>query len=188
MNNVWKTIGGLATAAVLLAVSVMSVAAAANVPNDSPAGANYIDNLPHTVAVDKSAWYRFDYTSSSRGADRTPIFLTLVNGNNSGVEMSIYTFDQVNDDLADQIENWRAENPVGRGTAARFNCSNHIPRANGDCVSNDLTWVGTFATSGTYYVRIRNTNLTPSNFTLMVQGANVSLGPTVFAQNAMHNQ
>lgn len=188
MKNVWKTIGGLATAAVLLAVSVLSVTAAPNVPNDSPAGAAYIDNAPHTVAVSKSAWYRFDYQSSNRPADRTPIYLTLVNGNNSGVEMSIYTFDQVNDDLADGIENWRNEQPVGRGTAARYNCSNGIPRANGDCVSNDLTWVGNFAMSGSYYVRIRNTNLTPSNFTLKVQGANVSLAPTVNAQNPMHNQ
>jgi hypothetical protein len=188
MNNVWKTIGGVATVALLLTVSVLSVAAAPNVPNDSPAGANYIDNAQHTVAVSKSAWYRFDYQTNLRASDRTPIYLTLVNGNDSGVEMSIYTFDQVNDDLADSTENWRAENPVGRGTAARYNCSNHIPRANGDCVSNDLTWVGTFANSGSYYVRIRNTNLAPSNFTLKVEGANVSLLPTMNAQNAMHAQ
>ncbi len=182
MYNVWKTFGVLATVAVLLTMTIFVAAAANTVPNDSPAGAAYIDNLQHTVPVEKSSWYRFDYSSSTRASDRTPIYLTLVNGNNSGLEMSIYTFDQVNDDLRDQTENWRAETPVGRGTAQRYDCDNHIPRPSGDCVSNDLTWVGTFATSGTYFVRIRNTNPNPTNFTLTVQGANVSLAPTTNAQ------
>jgi hypothetical protein len=168
-------------------LGVMSVGAATNVPNDSPAGATLIDNQMHTVPVSKSLWYSFNYNSSRRPIDRTPIYLTLVNGNNSGVEMSVYTFDQVNDDLADGVENWRNEQPIGRGTAARFNCSNKIPRANGDCVSNDLTWVGTFATSGTYFVRIRNTNLNPTNFTLTIQGADVSIAGNLL-QSPMHNQ
>ena len=182
MYNVWKTFGVVAAIAALLTLSVLSVAAATVVPNDSPAGAVYIDNLAHMVPVDKSAWYRFDYQSNTRAQDRTPIYLTLVNGNNSGVEMDVYTFDQVNDTLLDQIENWRAEVPVGRGTAQHYDCDNHIPRPSGDCVSNDLTWVGTFAESGTYFVRIRNTNLYPTSFTLNIQGANVSLTRTSNAQ------
>jgi len=186
MNNVWKSLGAVAAIALLLTMGVMSVAAAPTVPNNSPAGADAIDNLPHTVPVTTSLWYRFDYQSSTRAQDRTPIYLTLVNGNNTGVEMSVYTFEQVNDDLADLTENWRAEEPVGRGTAQHWTCGSHIPKANGECVSNDLTWVGTFATSGTYFVRIRNTNPFPTNFTLTVQGANVSL--TTNAQPAMHNQ
>lgn len=186
MYNVWKTVGAVAAIALLLTLGITSAAAAPMVPNDSPAGANAIDNQPHTVPVSKSLWYRFDYRSSSRPQDRTPIYLTLVNGNNSGVEMSVYTFEQVNDDLADLTENWRAEQPVGRGTAQHFNCDNHIPRPNGECVSNDLTWVGTFATGGTYFVRIRNNNPFPTNFTLTVQGADVSL--TTNAQQPMHVQ
>lgn len=188
MYNVWKTFGVFAAIAALLTLSVLSVAAATVVPNDSPAGAAYIDNMPHMVPVEKSAWYRFDYSSSTRAQDRTPIYLTLVNGNNSGVEMSVYTFDQVNDDLRDQVENWRNEVPIGRGTAQHLDCNNHIPKPSGECVSHDLTWVGTFAESGTYFVRIRNTNSYPTSFTLNIQGANVALAPTMNAQNAMHAQ
>lgn len=186
MSNVWKKISMVAGVALLLTLGVMTAAAATDVPNDSPAGAAFIDNQMHTVPMEKSLWYRFNYNTSTRPADRTPIYLTLVNGNNSGVEMSIYTFDQVNDDLADGIENWRNEQPTGRGTAQRLSCANRTPRPNGDCVSNDLTWVGTFANSGTYFVRIRNTNPNPSNFTLLVSGADVSIAGT--AQQAMHNQ
>jgi hypothetical protein len=189
MNNVWKTLGAGLSVAVLLTVSVLSVAASAPIiVNDSPAGAAYIDNLPHSVDISKSAWYRFDYQTTLRASDRSPIYLTLVNGNNTGVEMDVYTFDQVNDDLADQTENWRAENPVGRGTAQHYNCSNHLPRVDGDCISNNLTWVGTFANSGTVYVRIRNTNLYPTAFTLTVEGATVSLTPSSNSQYAMHDQ
>lgn len=186
MNNVWKALGAVAAIALLLTMGVMTAAASPTVPNNSPAGADAIDNQPHTLPVGESLWYRFDYRTSTRPQDRTLIFLTLVNGNNSGVEMSVYTFDQVNDDLADLTENWRQETPVGRGTAQRFTCGSHIPRANGECVSNDLTWVGTFANSGTYFVRVRNTNPFPKNFTLTVQGADVSL--TTNAQQPMHVQ
>lgn len=192
MFNVWKKLGVaagmVATVAVLLSASVMGAAAATTVANDSPAGAAYIDNLPHTVPVGKSLWYRFDYQSSTRAHDRTPIYLTLVNGNNSGAAMSVYTFDQVNDNLPDRVENWRQETPIGRGTAQHYNCDSHIPRANGECVSNNLTWVGTFAESGTYFVRIQNTTAFPTNFTLTVQGANVSLVPTMNAQIVTPNQ
>jgi hypothetical protein len=186
MGNVWKALGAVAVVGLLLTLGFMHASAATTVPNNSPAGAVFIDNQMHTVPVEQSLWYRFNYYASKRASERTPIYLTLVNGNHSGIEMSVYTFDQVNDDLADRIENWRNQDPVGRGTPQRYSCSNHIPRANGDCVSNDLTWVGTFATSGTYFVRIRNTNPYPTNFVLTVQGADVSL--TGDAQLPMHNQ
>lgn len=188
MLNVWKTLGAVAAVAVLLSLSITSVSAVPGAPNDSPAGADYIDNQTHTVPVSKSLWYRFDYRSNLPASERTLIYLTLVNGNNSGVEFNVYTFDQVNDDLRDGIENWRQQVPVGRGTAQRFNCGSVTPRANGDCASNDLTWVGAFATSGTYFVQVRNTNPTPSSFTLKIQGADVSLTPTANSQLAMHNQ
>ena len=188
MNNVWKSLGAVAVLSLLLTLTVLSVAAAPVIPNDSPAGAAYIDNMPHTVDVGKSAWYKFDYQTALKASERQQAFLTLLNGNNSGLEMEVYTFDQVNDDLADLTENWRAEHPIGRGTATHYNCSNHLPRTNGDCTSNNLTWVGSLANSGSVFVRIRNTNAFPTAFTLMAEGPTVSLTPTNNAQYAMHVQ
>lgn len=183
MNTVWKTLAAFAGIAMLLTVGVMTAAAATTVVNDSPVAAAYIDNQTHTVPVGKSLWYKFDYNSSVHAKDRSPIFLTLVNGNNSGVEFSVYTYDQVNDDLPDGIENWRAEVPTGRGTAERETCGSHIPKPQGECVSNDLTWKGTFAMSGPYFVRVMNTTQTPKDFLLKIEGADVGLGQSVQAVN-----
>ncbi len=174
MKNVLKTLGLVAAIATLVTLGTASAFAAINVPNDSPAGANVIDNQMHTVPVEKSLWYSFDYNGgASRAIDRTQAFLTLVNGKNSGLEMEVYTFGQVDDDLADRIENWRNEQPVGKGTSSGG--------------SSNLTWVGSFANDGTYFVRIRNTNPYPTNFTLLVEGQDVAL-PGVAMQAPMHNQ
>jgi len=176
MNTVWKTLAAVAGIAMLLTLGVMTAAADTTIVNNSPVGAAYIDNQKHTAPVGLSLWYKFDYTSNIHAKDRSPIFLNMVGGNNSGVEYSVYTWDQVNDTLADGIENWRQEVPTGRGTAARETCGSHIPKPQGECVSNDLTWTGTFAESGPYYVRVRNTTETPKDFTLKIEGADVGLG------------
>lgn len=174
MKNVWKTFGLLSIVAVLLALGTASAFALSNVPNDSPAGANLIDNQMHTVPVEKSLWYSFNYSGGdTKPANRTDAYLTLVNGNNSGIEMQVYTFAQVDDDLRDGIQNWRDEQPIGRGTKAHD--------------SNDLTWVGSFANDGTYFVRIRNTNPFPTNFTLLASGPDVSIAAPA-AQYPMHAQ
>lgn len=174
MKNVSKTLGLLAIVAVLFAMGTTSAFALPGVPNDSPAGADLIDNQMHTVPVEKSLWYSFNYSGGdTKPVNRSDAFLTLVNGNNSGLEMEVYTFTQVDDDLWDGIQNWRDEQPIGKGTKAKD--------------SNDLTWVGSFANDGTYFVRIRNTNPYPTNFTLLATGPDVSIAaPAV--QFPMHAQ
>jgi hypothetical protein len=174
MKNVLKTLGLVAVVGVLLAMGTASAFALPGVPNDSPAGSELIDNQMHTVPVEKSLWYSFNYGGgASKPADRTQAYLTLVNGNQSGIEMEVYTFGQVDDDLADGIQNWRNEPPIGRGTKAHD--------------SNDLTWTGSFANDGTYFVRIRNTNPFPTSFTLLAEGPDVSIAGNA-AQFPMHNQ
>jgi hypothetical protein len=174
MKNVLKTLGLVATLSVLFVLGTASAFALPGVPNDSPAGAELIDNRMHTVPVQKSLWYSFNYSGgAARAVNRTPVTLRLLNGNNSGVEMEVYTFDQVHDDLADRIENWRNEQPIGKGTKAHD--------------SNDLTWTGGFAGNGTYFVRVRNTNPFPTNFTLVVEGQDVAIAPRA-AQFPMHVQ
>jgi hypothetical protein len=168
MYTVLKSLGVVAAVAALLTLGVLSVAAQ-TVPNDSPLGAVYIDGQTHTAPVGKSLWYKFDYTSAHRAQDRSEIFLTLPGGANKGVDFSVYTFDQVNDDLADGIENWRDEKAVGQGTP------------NG----SNLTWVGKFANSGPVFVRVRNLTEAPKDFTLTVEGTDVSLGPNVPVQTIL---
>jgi hypothetical protein len=174
MKNVWKTLGLISIVAVLFALATASAFALPGVPNDSPAGAELIDNQMHTVPVEKSLWYSFNYAGgASRLANRTPAYLTLVNGNQSGIQMEVYTFAQVDDNLRDGIQNWRNEQPIGKGTKAHD--------------SNDLTWTGSFANDGTYYVRIRNTNPFPTNFTLLAEGPDVSIAGRA-TQFPMHAQ
>jgi hypothetical protein len=175
MKQVWKILPVLAGLVALFALGVMS-AGATTLPNDSPETAHYVDGQTHVAPVGRSLWYRFDYQTHLRAQDRTPIYLTLVNGTNGGVEFSVYTSIQAIDDTpGNGIEDWRAESPIGRGTAQHLNCNTHIPQSRGDCVSNDLTWVGTFAMSGSYYVRVRNLTQAPANFTLTVSGQDVSV-------------
>lgn len=183
MNTVWKTMTAVAAVAMLMALGVMSVAAQTLPANDSPTAAVYLDNQTHTAPVGLSLWYKFDYNSNIHAKDRTPIFITQVDGNGSGVEFSIYNWDQVNDTLADGIENWRQETPIGRGTAQRETCGSHIPKPQGECVSKDLTWTGTFAESGPFFVRVRNLTETPQDFTLKIEGADVGLGQPAQAMN-----
>lgn len=174
MKNIWKTLGLIAIVGVLFSLGTASALAVPGVPNDSPAGADLIDNQMHTVPVEKSLWYSFNYSGGdTKPINRSDAFLTLVNGNNSGLEMEVYTFAQVDDDLADGIQNWRDEQPIGKGTKAHD--------------SNDLTWVGSFANDGTYFVRIRNTNPFPTNFTLMASGPDVTIAAPA-AQFPMHSQ
>lgn len=193
MLRIWKMVGAASLMAMLAVLTVLGTAMAQTPTlNDSPEQAAYIDGKTHTAPVGKSLWYKFDYRTQLRPSERTPIFLTLVNGNNSGVEYMVYTADQAIDVLPDRLEDWRSQTPTGRGTAQRFACNSHIPKANGDCVSNDLTWVGTFAESGPVFVRVRNATETPQNFTLMVQGADVSVAnpmnmPNQNMQNTQNN-
>lgn len=144
MSRVWKIPVVVLAVALMLSFGVISARAQTTV-NDSPETAAVIDGQTHVAPVGKSLWYKFNYRAALRAQDRTPIYLTLVNGNNSGVEFMVYTSDQAIDDLPDGIENWRAEIPTGRGTAQHLTCGSHIPKPSGECVSNDLTWVGTFA-------------------------------------------
>jgi hypothetical protein len=107
-----------------------------------------VDGQAHTIPASASLWYRFDYGAG----DRPVVTLTLVNGTNSGVGFKVYT--------TEQAATWWDTEPVGRGTASLEPCEG------GMCLSNDLTWAGTFNLSGSYYVEVVNDNIYPMSFTL----------------------
>jgi hypothetical protein len=150
-------------ALVFLGVAAAVPAAAAGPTNTFPGGAFYIDNQSHIIPANASLWYRFDYTSR-----HTEILVTLVNGNNSGLEFEVYT--------PAQISNWWETDPIGRGTPPPLNCDTMKPRVYGECEGRDLRWLGAFNALGTYYVRVVNTTGSDLNMWLTVTGTGVSLG------------
>jgi len=170
MNSARKWLLMLGAAALMLGLSLQSVpafAAAAAPANTFPGAAVYISGQPQTIPGDTSVWLKFNYNANRDDqTGRTPIYLTLVNGTNSGVDFNVYT--------PDQIADWWENQPIGRGTAQHLD-ENGIPNENGENLSPDLTWVGKFAGSGTYYVELKNTNADPMTTTLMVQGDDVSV-------------
>jgi hypothetical protein len=143
----------VAGAGLLVAVSVMSVAAAPNtaeIPNDIPATALYADGVSHPIAGNASLWYKFDYSANGAPNARTPLTLTLENGTNMGVTFDVYS--------ADQIATWWQNDPIGRGTS----------QSNLGVQSKNLTWVGKFQESGVQYIKITNTSPNAAAFTLML--------------------
>jgi len=155
MKSLRKMLMLVAGAGLLVVVSVMSIAAAPNtaeIPNDIPATALYVDGMSHAIAGNSSMWYKFDYsTANPQQGQRTPVQLTLVDGTNKGVMFDVYS--------ASQIANWWQDNPVGRGTSQGYN----------GVQSKNLTWDGMFQANGVQYVKITNTSPNAATFTLMRQ-------------------
>lgn len=158
MRLVTLFLGGLA---LLLSLTALPMAAA-GVDNTFPGGAMVIDNQTHSISANGSLWYRFDYAG-----DRSQIVLTLPNGNLNQLEFKVYTPAQVGD--------WWETAPIGRGTGQQINCDTGMPETSGACQADNLTWVGDFNESGTYYVQVVNPNSSALSFNLMIQGSGVSL-------------
>lgn len=131
--------------------------------NIDPGHAMVLDNQGHTIPANSSLWYRFNYAG-----DRSAITITLLNGTNSGLGFNVFTPAQVGD--------WWDEKPVGRGTAQTVNCDTGLPEESGGCQAYDLSWIGDFNASGTYYVQLVNNNSNATTAQLTIQGDSVTLG------------
>jgi hypothetical protein len=126
--------------------------------NNSPYFAIYIpDNRQQSIAANGELWYKFDYTG-----DKSQITIALPNGNAWGFEFKLYTSDQ-----ASQV--YTNDKWVGRGSAVNQPCST------GTCTADDLTWIGSFNTAGTYFVRVINTKPLPQSFALRIAGTAVNI-------------
>lgn len=147
-----KVLSLVAGAGLLLALSVMSVAAAPAVPgvvpNDIPATAQYVDGMSHPIAANSSLWYKFNSTSDTAN-DAILTSLSLTNGTNSGVTFDIYS--------GGQIANWWDNTPVGRGTS----------QGSFGVLSDNLTWAGKFNGNGVQYIKVTNTTSNATAFTLV---------------------
>ena len=105
-------------------------------------------------------WYRFNYGVSDTG-ERPVRTVTLVNGNNSGIRFEVWTPDILN--------NWWEKQPIGRGTQYSVDCDTGEASDQGECRSNDLTWMGAFNFNDSIYVRVVNDNDHPTVFQLTLQ-------------------
>jgi hypothetical protein len=150
---------GVALAPARVPAAAPALAATA-INMDDPGRATLIDNKPHSIPANSAMWFSFNYA----GTDTNPkpnVMITLVNGANSGVNFQVWSAQNLND--------WWDQKPVGQGTAASVNCDIGGAAGNTGCQSSDLTWVGSFGNTGTYYVRVVNSTNAPMNFVLTIQ-------------------
>lgn len=159
------------TIAALLALAVLASFGLLTAAADGPIA--FLDNQPHQLAAGASTLYQFNYAVDNTTGARPMTTITLVNGTNSGVGFQVWTPDMIND-MADN-------KPVGQGTPAAVDCNTGEVSASGGCQSPDLTWSGAFGESNTYFVLVTNSNNSPVNYTLKIQGSGVSLGPQTAA-------
>lgn len=158
----------LAVLLVLLALGLSTVTVTASgQTGDSPDTAGYIDNQIHSIQPHTGMWFKFDYDAGNRDIAT----LTLVDANKSGLRFEVWT--------PQDVTNTAENKPIGRGTAGKVNCDTGDPTNQGGCETSDLTWVGAFGLSGTYYVQIVNDNDSVKNTVLTIKGASVSLGAPV---------
>ena len=148
---------GVIVVSIALRLILGAVIVSAQTPLGSgPSGVPYADNQIHTLPGNSSVLYRFDYSLDTLNGIRPVTTILLVDGYNSGVNFEVWTPDAVND--------MGNNHPIGRGSSVTIDCDTRLPLSSGQCISPDLQWSGAFGGSGTYYVRVVNSNNTQSNF------------------------
>lgn len=143
--------------AMLWAASGIIVHAQAPI-NDDWVRAYYMYDRPYSVPANTWVWFKFD----SDGDRSKSIEITLVNGSQLGLDMRIYTQDQVNRFSDDKF--------IGRGNVIQVPCDT------GKCDSQHLFWKGSFNVGGTYYVAVMNPKNFAIPFRILINGEGVSLG------------
>lgn len=155
-------------ALVLLAgLGAMSVAAEGPVASIVPSGAGYIDNLVHPIQANQSVWHKFDYKLSSSGSPQMTT-LKLLYGNRSGVGFEIYEPQDIN-----AYTDTTLSPVIGRGMPEMIPCDT------GWCATGNLVLSGAFGATGTYHVRIFNTNEYATTYLLTAEGKGISLAQPI---------
>ncbi len=146
--------------ALVVGAGALSVAAQTP-PNDQPWLAVYTYGEARQIQARSTQWFVFDYKG-----DRTPINIELAEGRILGLEMRVYTLDQV-------LRLDQEDKPIGRGTSPNVVCDT------GTCQSAHLVWQGGFAMGGPYFVQVNNPNDRWLTMHLRISGEGVSLGPQI---------
>lgn len=155
MKQIRKTFMLLFGAALLLGLTVLSVAAASNadtaVSTDNPATAVSIDGASHTLAANSVQWFKFEYNATRNDdGSHNPVTVSIPNLTTPNIGFDVYT--------PDQIADWWANNPIGRGSARGILCGQIDANWSYTCQTYSLDWTGKFPTNGTFYVRVKNDN------------------------------
>ena len=156
----------VAGAALLLGLSVMSVAAAptggTTMTTDDPAMATYINGTSMSVPANSAVWLKFAYSSAKNDdGTRDDATVSIANLTAPNVGFEVFT--------PDQLGSWPTTDPIGRGSSKGILCSPIDANWVYTCQTYSLDWVGKFNTGGDYYVRVTNDNAFPVTVTVTEQ-------------------
>ncbi len=168
MKSSFRVVAGLALLlALLLGLSALTVsaqgptatptpaqappAAAAGTNLDDPGRAATIGSAVAAIPAHTAQWFRFDYVTPVNDFPRNTVTIRMPNGVNSGLGFEVWSPERMQG-------NWWDNEPVGRGTQEVLPaCTTTLPDGTtAKCTTNDLTWVGGFAVSAPYYIRVVN--------------------------------
>jgi len=135
----------LAVLALVLSVGAFSASAAGS----DPTGAPYVENGVHSIGANTSTWYRFEYPG-----DHSQMTVQLIDAIHDGVDhglaFQVYA--------PSQMQEWWNHDGIGAGN----------PKG------NDLIWTGNAHESGTWWIKVANTNPSETQFNLAVAGDKVT--------------
>lgn len=144
-----QMLGLLVVVLALLSLGTMTASAVAPVDN-GPSNAPFIDGTVHTIAPNTAVWFRFDYKG-----DESLVTLKMPDRADYNVIFEVFSPGQM-------TEWWKAD-PFGQATD---DGENHF-------------WAGASIEAGTYYVRVVNTETSPMQFQLLINGKGVTTATKV---------
>ena len=156
------TIAGDGVSLAPIAVTGPAASAQPGPNTDDPAKAVALDGKQQTIPANSAQWYSFNYTINTDGSGSTvhpTVQIQLANGNVSGLSFEIFSPENIGD--------WWNNTPTGTGSPMM------VPGDDGSMTqSTNLNWSGAFGASGTYYVRVWNSNSAATPATLMISWPN----------------
>lgn len=106
-----------------------------------------------TLAAGQRTWYAFGYDGGG-----SPIQVRMAVSVDGGADFGVWTADNIRDWVAG-----KPENPVGKGTVNAF-------------LDDDLAWLGSFPSAGTYYVAVTSLTASTCQYKLQITGDGVTIG------------
>lgn len=181
--------GAAATQVAVPTPSRTSAVAALPTPLDDPFHSAPIDGLVHTLPGNSATWYHFDYEITDTSVPRPRVGLRLVGAVGTGVGFQVWPPEKLNQWwLGQPVGRGTLEfsydcpttevptptpsitpQPTLTSTPTSTPAPTSTPGPTPQCThtpTTNLTWFGGFGVSGTYYVRIVNTNPFAANYQL----------------------
>lgn len=160
----WKVLSVMVTAAMLLSLTLVGPAVAAGPGGTGPDDAMVVTDEWMPVSLGEKHWFAFNFDYDKEATDQM-IQVTLYAKPKNGATFSVFT--------PAEAEHWRKTGEyvaIGAGSENEF-------------AKGQLSWAGTFKSSGTYYVVVEHSTLvkSPTDCKLEVTGKGVSTAVAVAA-------